>query len=462
MPAILLIVCCTLWNVYHYSSRGRWPNLLLPPGSMGLPIIGETLLFMCGKKQFFESRFKQHGEVYKTHILGSPIILMNENNLVTVFWPESVRHLLGKGSLTNSVGELHRTKRMALQKAFSHTAMSDYISIMQKVVQTCIKSWCSQEIVFGYQECKNMSFALAVEALLGFSLTPKEQRNLLDVYRVFENNLFSFPRQYPGFGFTKGMEARKTLLANIKECLELKMHKMNSNEGSAQHGFKDAMSRLLDNQGEHSVHLPDLMDLCLELLFAGHVTTASAATSILIYLNQHSEVVTKVQAELEEHGLAQSQELDLTLANLGHLRYVNGVVKEVLRLSPPVGAGYRTVLKSFTLNNYHIPAGWTIAYSIRETQQTSNIFEDTNKFNPDRWIDHKYPDEKFHFLPFGGGPRLCLGKEFAMMFLRVFVVEIVRSCSWELVEGSVKMSYFPVPHPKDGLPLRFSERVSST
>lgn len=111
--------------------------------------------------------------------------------------------------------------------------------------------------------------------------------------------------------------------------------------------------------------------------------------------------------------------------------------------------------------NYQIPAGWTLTYSIRETQETSDIFADANKFNPDRWIDHKYPNEKFHYLPFGGGPRLCLGKEFAKMFLRVFVVELVRSCRWSLVSSSFKMNYLPVPHPVDGLPVRFSEIVSS-
>ncbi|CAL1543877.1 unnamed protein product, partial [Lymnaea stagnalis] len=87
--------------------------------------------------EFYTSRLRRHGMVYKTHILGLPVvrvvgaanvkkILMNENDLVTAYWPTSVRMLLGHDSVSMSIGELHRTKRRALQRVFNQEAMAHY------------------------------------------------------------------------------------------------------------------------------------------------------------------------------------------------------------------------------------------------------------------------------------------------------------------------------------------------
>ncbi|GFS16682.1 cytochrome P450 26A1-like [Elysia marginata] len=263
------------------------------------------------------------------------------------------------------------------------------------------------------------------------------------------------------------MLARKRLIDEIGASLKGKARKdamaRESNEPGGSLLFQDAMSRLLDVQGEDSLSDSELKDLCLELLFAGHATTASAATSLLLQLHKHRKVLSKIQSELEDLDLDQDVEGDLTMASLSRLEYIAAVVKEVLRLSPPVGGAYRTVLKSFTLKGYHIPAGWTLGYSIRDTQHMSNLFPNVDTFDPDRWLGNSSSrEDKFDYLPFGGGTRSCVGKEFAKLFLKVFIVEVVRSCSWNLINNNVTMSYLPVPHPVDGLPLRFSASSSAS
>ncbi|KAK3746956.1 hypothetical protein RRG08_030366 [Elysia crispata] len=475
MPTVLVAVSLLAW--YYGASLDKKPKLPLPPGSLGLPIIGETLSLMFQGQRFFEDRRERYGSVYKTHLLGSPIIrvcgpdnvrkiLLSENKLVTVYWPTSVRALLGDGTVSNAIGNLHRTRRRALQRAFCYEALSEYLPVMQKVVRDHIRRWCLEKVVYGYQECKNMTFAVSAETLVGFNMESEKHKSLVHVFDVFVENLFCLPFQIPGLGFSKGMSARKRLLVEIGESLTGKAKRNDVEEASNESGefafSQDAMSRLLEAQGEDSLTSSELRELCLELLFAGHSTTASAATSLLLQLNKHGDVLSKVQAELKSADLSLGEQGDLTMASLGQLEYVTAVVKEVLRLSPPVGGAYRTVLKSFNMNGYEIPAGWTLTYNIRDTHNTSDLFSNVTSFDPDRWLPRSScsKEDKFHYLPFGGGTRACVGKEFAKLFLKVFVVEIVRSCSWQLMNNDVNMSYLPVPHPVDGLPLSFTS-VSS-
>lgn len=109
-----------------------------------------------------------------------------------------------------------------------------------------------------------------------------------------------------------------------------------------------------------------------------------------------------------------------------------------------------------TLQGCQVPKGWTVAYSIRDTHETSEFFSEGDKFDPGRW-DAQAPSDRFHYLPFGGGSRACVGKEFAKIILKLLLIELSRSCSWRLLNDSPTMKRLPVPHPDDGLPVQFTE-----
>ena len=104
-------------------------------------------------------------------------------------------------------------------------------------------------------------------------------------------------------------------------------------------------------------------------------------------------------------------------------------------------------------------------YSIRETQHTSSSFSEGEHFNPDRWIEDKHlavrstdrsrDDAEFDFVPFGHGQRSCVAQRYVDVFLKIFIVELVRNSNWKLENGVPKLLYMPVPHPKDNLPLTF-------
>jgi cytochrome P450 len=140
--------------------------------------------------------------------------------------------------------------------------------------------------------------------------------------------------------------------------------------------------------------------------------------------------------------------------------YLDWVIKEVMRIIPPVGGGFRKVIQSFAFNGYQIPEGWTIQYQIAQTHQDKDIYTDIDKFDPDRFSPQRQEDKQanFAYIPFGGGLRECLGKEFARLEMRIFAAKLLQQCQWELLpDQNLDLITVPTPHPKDGLKVRFSQ-----
>lgn len=118
-----------------------------------------------------------------------------------------------------------------------------------------------------------------------------------------------------------------------------------------------------------------------------------------------------------------------------------------------------------SLKGYQIPKGWSVMYSIRDTHETAGIYQSSpDTFDPERfWVSpedrekHKTSASlRFHYIPFGGGVRNCIGKELAQVILKMLAIELVSTASWELATAHFpKMQTVPIVHPVDGLQLYF-------
>ena len=136
------------------------------------------------------------------------------------------------------------------------------------------------------------------------------------------------------------------------------------------------------------------------------------------------------------------------------MTYLDQVLREVLRLIPPVAGGFRKIIRTCDFNGYRFPEGWNVLYEILLTHQDSSIYAQPNQFNPERETEDT--SKPFNYLPFGGGVRECIGKEFARLEMKLFAAHLVRDYSWELLSSqNLEMILIPVPHPKDGLKVKF-------
>ncbi|KAM8924517.1 cytochrome P450 26A1 [Pelodytes ibericus] len=470
LPVLLFFTTLKLWHLYCVSQRDRSCGCPLPPGTMGIPFFGETLQIVLNRKKFLAAKRRKYGSIYKTHLFGAPTvrvmgadnvrqILLGEHKLVSVHWPASVRTILGSNCLSNLHNSKHKEMKKVIMKAFSREALEHYVPVMEQEVRSALGSWLQNDsCVLIYPAVKRLMFRIAMRVLLGFETRQMEDtldQPMVEAFEEMIKNLFSLPIDIPFSGLYRGLRARNKIHAKIEQNIKEKLSK------ESDCSWKDALQLLIEHthkEGE-PVDMQTLKESATELLFGGHGTTASAATSLITFLASHKEVVQKIRKELESKGLLSTnpdEMKDLNIEELQKLEYVGCVLKETLRLNPPVPGGFRVALQTFTLNGYQIPKGWNVIYSIADTHDVADIFPNKEEFNPDRFLTPLPQDAtRFNFIPFGGGVRCCVGKEFAKILLKIFIVELCRNCDWKLLDGAPSMKTGPMVCPVGDLPTRF-------
>lgn len=434
-------------------------SLPQPPGNNGLPFIGETIAFFTDP-QFNQKRQQKYGKVYRTNILGNSTVIMvgaeantflfrNENKYVVSTWPKSTRILLGKESLAVNNGSFHTSRRKLLYQAFQPRALSNYIPTMATITQEYLEKWEQLGTLTWYPELRNYTFDIASNLFVsqdGGSQTP--------IGHYFEDwcaGLFSLPINLPWTAFGKALKARRHLLSSIEEIVIKRQQNQEPGE--------DALGLLIQAKDEegNGLSLGELKDQVLLLLFAGHETLTSAIASFCLLTAQHPEVLTRLRLEQDQLKITETP----TLEDLKQMTYLEQVIKEVMRLIPPVGGGFRSAITSFEFDGYCIPKGWTVQYQIAQTHQDQKLYPESDRFDPERFAPENSVDKQssFGYIPFGGGLRECLGKEFARLEMRLFAAKMLQNYVWQLLPNqNLELITVPTPHPRDGLKIHFRKR----
>ena len=427
--------------------------MALPPGSFGLPLMGDTLNFLRDS-QFAKKRHQQYGNIFKTSIFGQPTVFMcgqeanlfvlsHENQYFVVSWPPSTKALLGPLSLALQTGADHQNRRKLLYQAFQPRALAGYIEAMEDITQRYLEKWGQMSEFAWYPELRNYTFDVACKLLVG--IDSGSEKPLGHYFETWCNGLFSIPLDLPFTRFGKAKNARKLLLAELEKIIR------DRQQGIP--GGNDALGLLIsarDDEG-NSLSVEELKDQVLLLLFAGHETLTSAIASFCLLLAQHPDVMAKVRAEQQQFPPTEP----LTLEQLKQMTYLEQVLREVLRLVPPVGGGFRTVINACEFGGYEIPKGWSVLYEINQTHQDATVYPEPDRFNPDRFNSERSA-KPFSYVPFGGGLRECLGKEFARLEMKLFAATMIRECDWELLPNQdLNLITVPTPHPRDGLQVKF-------
>lgn len=437
-------------------------TLPLPPGSFGLPIIGDTIAFFTDPN-FGERKHEKYGPVFKSSLLGSPTLFMkgaaanqfvlsNENQYFQISWPPSTEALLGNLSLALQTGHKHQSRRKLLAQAFMPRALSGYVETMQTITAQYAKKWARQDgVLTWYPELRNYTLDVACKLLAG--INNGAQSDLGHLFEDWSAGLFSIPLNLPWTRFGKAKRSRVKLLNQVETIIRDRQQA--SDPGT------DTLGLLLqarDDDG-NGLTLDELKDQILLLLFAGHETLTSAIASFCLLVAQYPETWEKLRSEQQAFGEF-SNDIP-SLEDLKQMPYLEHVLQEVLRLIPPVGGGFRKVLKPCDFNGYHIPKGWKILYEINQTHLSPEEYDDPDRFNPDRFATTPSGiQSKYRWLPFGSGIRECLGKEFARLEMKLFAVHLLRNYTWELLpDQDLGMVIMPTPHPRDNLQVRFQSIV---
>ncbi len=222
---------------------------------------------------------------------------------------------------------------------------------------------------------------------------------------------------------------------------------------------EDLLSLLMqarDEDDSSQMNDKQIRDEIATLMLAGHETTANALSWTWMLLAQHPEVYQKLLNELDTVLDRRSP----TVEDIPHLRYANMIIKESMRLYPPVPLFIRDAVKDYELGGYKIPAGCYILISQWVMHRHPKYFENPEKFIPERWeqdLEKQLP--KGVYIPFGEGHRICFGQSFGMMEAVLLLATIARKFQLTLVDAD---SIIPQPsitlQPQHGIKVKISQR----
>lgn len=392
---------------------------------------------------FLVSMYEQHGPVFRTTYLGKSMVYLigpEANRFILLSdrprfsyqegWGRlyGVMDVYGDGLLTMD-GTEHSWHRHIMNPAFAISYMHRYLPLMNRIIRRRIAAWEEMGEIDVYQEMRKITFDVAAEALAGLSAGPE-----VDRFRELFVHLLM-----------QGMRARRSRLKDeVSRLLQLRIQERRV------HPTDDVLGLLVQARDEQGRVLSDeqIIAHINILLVAGHETSTSVGTWLLYLLCQHPHYAQRVHAEQE--GLL-DHDREPTLKAIKRMKVLDNALSEAERMYPPIAVGPRGVLEEFVFNGYAIPAGTYIGYAIAATHLLPGIFAEPERFDPDRFSPPREEHKKtpYALVGFGGGPRICIGINFAKIELKLMVTHILRQYDLKLVPNQEIVQFYRAT----GMPL---------
>jgi cytochrome P450 len=365
----------------------------------------------------------------------------------------------GQGLLTSD-GAVWRRQRKLIQPAFHHAQLVAYGVTMVSHTQRMIDSFEDGGLVEIPEEMARLTLAIVVQTLFGADVTgdSKEVGGLMVAVLDAANDRLNSILRFPSWVPTRRNREEKRALRRIDQLL----NRFIAEHRAAREAPADLLSVLLAASDEESgIGMSDnqLHEEMMTLFLAGHETTAMALTWTWYLLSQYPQVEEKLVAEVSRVLRGRPP----TVADLAQLPYTEMVVRESMRLYPPAPGFAREPIEDVRIGGYDVPRGSLITVNTYALHRDPRFFEDPERFDPERfatgWED-RIP--RYAFLPFGGGPRVCIGNGFAMMEARLIVATMAQR--WRLSlepEQEIVPAQLVTVRPKNGMRMRASKRQST-
>ncbi|CBI31825.3 hypothetical protein VitviT2T_025001 [Vitis vinifera] len=465
----LLLVC-----IPHWLRSWRKPqcNGKLPPGSMGWPILGETLQFSTpytnrGVSPFIRKRMDRYGPLFRTKLLGWPFVisadpdvsrfvLQQEGKLFHCWYMESFDNLFGPQNVLSSQGALHKCLRSLILSQFgSESLRTRVLSQVEELVLKKLQLWSNHTSVDLKEGITSMMFDFTAKMICNYdeSKTPEKLR---ENYSAFLSGLISFPLNIPGTSYwkcLKGRErARKTLRNRLLERL-----------ASPEREHKDIMDFIIQEMKKDDTILTEeiAVDLLFGLPFGANETTSSTLILAVQYLGSHPSALAEITRE-HESILRNRKQKDsgITWEEYKSMSFTMMVVNETVRMGSILPSIFRKVDKDIEIKGYTIPAGWMVLVSPPAAHFNPNVHKDPHVFNPWRWQGQEPTSGSNALMGFGGGIKLCAGVDFAKLEIAIFLHHLVTKYRWEVIKGGeVVWRQSTGPIFPNGFHVRISEKT---
>jgi cytochrome P450 len=364
------------------------------------------------------------------------------------------KKILGEGLLT-SEGQSHRRQRRLMQPAFHKKRLDQYAETMVRVSAATAHRWKPGQQVDMSQEMMRLTLGVVGWTLFDADVEGEAReigdalKGLLQYLERITSPLGILMEKFPlpgGGKFKQGLDRINQTIYRIIE------ERRSSTEDRG-----DLLSMLLMDQDGETMSNQQVRDEAITLFLAGHETTAIALSWAWYEIAKNPEIEAKLHAELD----AQLGGRIPTVQDLPNLTYTYKIFKESLRKYPPAFIFGRQALVDYSANGYVIPKGSVILISPYVLQHDASLYEDPETFNPDRWtFEFETRLHRHAFIPFGGGPRVCIGEGFAWIEGQLVLATLAQAWRAKL---ATDREIIPGPvatlRPAEGIPMLLEPRT---
>lgn len=452
-------------NIWLYESKLGVKRHNLPPGDLGLPLIGNMWSFLRAFKSdnpdsFINSFFIRFGKtgIYKAFMFGSPSIIvttaetcrkvLNDDEHFKPGWPLSTAELIGRKSFVSISYEDHkRLRKITSAPINGHEALTKYIEYIEDIVITDLDKWSRMGEIEFLTHLRKLTFRIIMYIFLSSESEPVMEA-LEREYTKLNYGVRSMAINIPGFAYHKARKARKRLVAVFQSIIDER--RALKRDGVAIKAKKDMMDALLEVEDENRRKLTDeeIIDLLVMYLNAGHESSGHTLMWATVLLQQNPEFMQKAKAEQEDIVKRRpAGQKGLTLKETRQMTYLSQVVDETLRWLTFSFVVFREAISDVKINGYTIPQGWKVLVWFRTCHLDPEIWPEPMKFNPSRWND--LVPRAGTFLPFGAGSRLCPGNDLAKLEILIFLHYFLLNYRLERVNPDCAVQYLPHRRPKD-------------
>lgn len=445
------------------------------PGPRGTPILGVIPELRRDRLQFVSDMAAQYGDLVKYNVLNISLIQVNH--------PDAIQHVLqdnnknyhkgfelmptmdmtlGHGLLTNE-GEPWLKQRRLMSPVFHHRNIEQMGDMMTRHAVKMLETRWAEAARRGDTlnvagEMMQLTLDIVSEALFSANVSAHARQVSEAVTTLVEDATirFDFPF-YPqpnvptphNRAFLRGLNQLNKIIYGL-------INERRAQQASPEKREYDDLLQLLldarDPDSDDAMNDKQLRDELITLFIAGHETTANLLAWTFYLLSQYREIEVQARAELEQVLNGRTP----TANDLPNLPYTRRVLDEVLRLYPPAWMLTRTNLAEDELLGYPIPANSFFAISPFVVHRSPVYWDQPECFNPDRFLPESARQlHRFVYFPFGGGPRLCIGRGFAQVEAHLILATVLQRCHLSLATNKrIEMQALVTLRPKGGLPMK--------
>ncbi|KAK9696604.1 Cytochrome P450 [Popillia japonica] len=491
MASAFILACVAILAVfvYRYFKNKRFNELLNKlPSPPGLPVLGHVSKFK--KLEGLMDMITEYVDEYDGIVLLRPgptikyfavadhrlvEYLCNSRKVVKSKRYRLFERWLGRGIFTFTTEyDQWKIHRNLITPAFHIQVLEQFVPTFNSVTDVFLEKLSENvnKTVDIFELVNLCALDIIAETALGVPLHAqtnsfsKYVNSLEELLRIIAVRSFSALKVHDWIfrltnDYDKETEALKVLKGYTNSVIDAKQNTSRSNGATVNGIDKKRRLAVLDLLLEKKGVLTEseLSNLVEGIMFAGHDTSGVAMAALFYLIALHPEVQDKAFEELRDI-YGNDLEREVTYKDLQEMKYLEMVAKEALRLFPPAPIISKQLLEDYEFNGYIIPKGLNALVSIHSIHRREKYFPNPNKFDPERFSPENQSNiTPFSYLPFGLGPRNCVGQKFAMLEMKAVVSKVLRKFKFLPVDD-FKLTMIPqiVQKPKNGIFLKVVRR----